>query len=97
MQNTPMTDRHTAHEHDGHSCKDLLEWLSDYIDGDLKGELYERIKAHANHCEPCVAFIQTLQKTSELIQNKPGIDVPPEAMDELTTSLQQCKNEMKSA
>lgn len=92
-----MTDRGTTHHHDEHGCKALLEWLSDYIDGDLKGELYEKIKTHASHCEPCGAFIQTLQKTAELIQNKPGISVPPEAMDELAASLQQCKNEMKKA
>jgi len=90
-----MPNHNTAHDHDEHGCKDLLEWLSDYIDGDLTGELYERIRTHASHCEPCVAFIQTLQKTAELIQNKPGIDVPPEAMDALTTSLQHCKNELK--
>lgn len=92
-----MANHDTAYGHDEHCCKDLLEWLSDYIDGDLKGELYERIRTHASRCEPCVAFIQMLQKTAELIQNKPGIDVPPDAMDELTASLQQCKNEIKKA
>ncbi|HIC03968.1 MAG TPA: zf-HC2 domain-containing protein [Nitrospirales bacterium] len=97
MENIPMTDHDTTPHHDERSCKDLLEWLSDYIDGDLKEELYEKIKNHASHCKPCVAFIQTLQKTAELIQTKPGIDVPPEAMAELTVSLQQCKNEMKKA
>ena len=92
-----MPSHDTAHVHDEHACKDLLEWLSDYIDGDLKGELYETIKTHASHCDSCVAFIQTLQKTSELIQNKPGITVPPEALNELTASLQQCKNQLKKA
>jgi len=91
-----MTDHTATHDHDGHNCKDLLAWLSEYIDGELTGELYERIKTHSSDCKPCVAFIETLQKTSELIQNKPGIDVPPDAMDELTAALQQCKNEIKT-
>ena len=92
-----MANHDTTHSHDGHSCKDLLEWLSEYIDGELTGDLYEKIKNHSSDCEPCVAFIETLQKTSELIQSKPGIDVPPAAMDELTAALQQCKTEIKKA
>ena len=92
-----MANHDDAHDHDGHNCKDLLEWLSEYIDGELTGDLYERIKNHSSDCQPCVAFIETLQKTSELIQNKPGIAVPSESMDELTATLQQCKNVLKNA
>ncbi len=90
-----MVDHAAAHDHKEHDCKDLLEWLSEYIDGDLQGELYEKIKNHEHNCKPCLAFIQTLRKTSELIQNKPGIDVPPEVMETLTVSLEQCKHELR--
>jgi len=90
-----MLDETTA-PHTEENCKDLLEWLSDYIDGDLKGDLYTRIKAHEAACKPCAAFIATLQKTSELLLNKPGINVPPEDMDDLATALQQCKSDLKN-
>ena len=86
----------TTDPHTEENCKDLLAWLSDYIDGDLKGDLYDRIKAHETSCKPCAAFISTLQKTTELLLNKPGLNVPPEAMDDLAAALQQCKVELKN-
>ena len=86
-----VTDPHTTE-----NCKDLLEWLSDYIDGDLKGTLYDRIKTHEKNYKACAAFIATLHKTAELLLNKPGINVPPDAMENLTTALQKCKVALKT-
>jgi anti-sigma factor RsiW len=49
---------------DEHStCKSLLGFLSDYVDGDLSEELCREIESHAAECQNCRVVVDTLRKT----------------------------------
>lgn len=50
-------------------CRDLLESLSDYIDGDLGLELCAEIERHMAGCENCRVVVDTLKKTIYLYQS----------------------------
>jgi len=46
------------------SCHDLLEYLSEYIDGALEDQkLCKKIEAHLSECEDCRVVFNTLEKT----------------------------------
>ncbi|MEW6487017.1 MAG: zf-HC2 domain-containing protein [Thermodesulfobacteriota bacterium] len=45
------------------SCKEILDNLSAYIDAELDPSLCEEIRRHMAGCDPCVAFLNTLEKT----------------------------------
>lgn len=64
--------------HDGLICHDLLEHISEYVDGSLRVELCEKIEEHLDGCENCRIVIDTLKKTVELYQETSGEDVLPE-------------------
>jgi len=49
-------------------CRDLLNSLSEYVDGSLQEEFCVEIERHMIGCEDCRIVIDTLQKTVELYQ-----------------------------
>lgn len=45
------------------SCHELLNSLSDYVDGTLGEELCTELERHLSDCENCKIVIDTLKKT----------------------------------
>ena len=70
------------HRHE--DCRQLLNSLSDYIDGDLQQELCDEIELHMKDCDNCRIVIDTLSKTISLYQtsSEPAV-VPDEVRQRL--------------
>ena len=51
-------------KHEG--CHDLLDSLSDFIDGDLGADLCTEIERHLQGCENCRIVVDSLRKTVSL-------------------------------
>jgi len=51
-------------------CHDLMETLSDYVDGDLNPVLCEELERHLRECPNCRIVVNTLRKTIELYQKE---------------------------
>lgn len=58
------------------SCKDVFAVLSAYLDLELPPDACEKIRAHIAGCQPCVAFVESLQKTIELCRQYQPSNVP---------------------
>ena len=50
-------------ENDLSTCKSLLGFLSDYVDGELSDELCQEIQSHTAECQNCRIVVDTLRKT----------------------------------
>jgi anti-sigma factor RsiW len=63
----------SRHRHgtDEMRCGEMVEYLSDYLDGDLDAALRRTIDEHGGQCPPCRAFIRTLQATVEAVRSLP--------------------------
>ncbi|KPL00382.1 MAG: hypothetical protein AMK75_05480 [Planctomycetes bacterium SM23_65] len=55
-------------------CEDLKEYLAAYADGELEGELRERVRRHLDECERCRSECAELKKVAELYRGS----APPE-------------------
>jgi anti-sigma factor RsiW len=64
--------------HDPSRCRDLLERLSLYIDGDLKGAARRSLVNHLRRCPCCDEFARSLQRTVRLCQNAGKRRLPPD-------------------
>ena len=53
---------------DHESCRDLLESLSDYVDGALESALCSELERHLEGCENCRIVVDSLRKTIYLYQ-----------------------------
>lgn len=54
------------------SCKQMFSELSDYLDEELDEALCEELEKHMKDCEPCEAFLSTLEKTIEQCRTMPA-------------------------
>jgi len=50
----------------GLGCKEILEKLSEYIDGELDPKICQDLEQHMKDCNPCLLFIDSLKKTITL-------------------------------
>jgi len=74
--------------HDKENCRQLLDSLSAYIDGDLQQALCEKIDAHMADCENCRIVVDTLRKTVYLYQASTDIpEMPADVKERLYQRL----------
>ena len=63
---------------DGVNCRDLLDKLSEYIDGELDPRLCQEIERHMADCHPCLLFVDSLKKTITLYKYATSEPLPKE-------------------
>ena len=73
------------HKHE--ECRELLNSLSDYVDGELQQDLCDEIELHMKDCENCRIVVDTLNKTVSLYQTSPEPEVPEDVRQRLFHSL----------
>jgi anti-sigma factor RsiW len=65
------------------SCQELVELVTDYLEGGLPPEQRARFEAHAARCKGCGAYLEQMRQTIELLGHFPPEQLSPEAEREL--------------
>jgi len=65
------------------NCHDLLDGLSDYLDGEASAELCAQIRRHMAGCDKCRVVVDTLGKTVKLYRQLPKPDMTEGARERL--------------
>jgi anti-sigma factor RsiW len=65
------------------TCKELVELVTDYLEGALSSEDKERVEVHLATCDGCVAYLQQMRKTIQTIGNLEEHSLSPQAKDNL--------------
>ncbi|MBI4383221.1 MAG: zf-HC2 domain-containing protein [Nitrospinae bacterium] len=47
-------------------CKECIELLNDYLDGELDPKIATSLEEHFQDCPPCIAFLNTYKSTTKL-------------------------------
>ena len=68
------------------TCHDLLDSLSDYVDGSLGEQLCAEIERHLENCEDCQVVVDTLRKTIYLYH---ATSSPPHVPEDVRSRLFQ--------
>ena len=61
------------------SCRELVELVTDYVEGDLPAEEHERVEQHLETCQGCHTYVDQMRQTIELTGTLTVEDVSPEA------------------
>ena len=69
------------------TCHDLLDGLSDYLDGEASAELCAEIERHLGGCNKCRIVVDTLRKTVTLYHQLPQPEMPAQARERLYKRL----------
>jgi anti-sigma factor RsiW len=70
-----------------HSCEALVDLLCDYLEGELPLDERAEIDRHMADCPPCLAFLNTYQKTAEICRALRPEDIPKEVQERLIRFL----------
>ena len=65
-----------------HSCKEVLQALTEYLEGDLTPEDRERFERHMQDCPPCDAFLKTYCKSGDLAREVLKSRAVPEELND---------------
>jgi anti-sigma factor RsiW len=69
--------------HEQAICRELLDQLSEYVDGELEAALCIELEAHLAHCTNCRVMVDTLRKTITLYHAQVSAELPAEVEDRL--------------
>ena len=63
-------------------CKECLDLLYDYLEGDLDQETIKSLDEHFQDCPPCISFLNTYKSTTKICRNTLNQVEIPEAIRE---------------
>ena len=70
------------------SCKEILETLAEYLEGDLTAEERATFERHMQDCPLCDAFLKTYRKSGDLAREVfKNREVPAELNDRVRSFL----------
>ena len=69
------------------TCREMVDLLSDYVDGHLERALARRLKAHLRGCSECTAFLRTFRTTQALTKEAACQEMPAELKVRLRSFL----------
>jgi len=76
-------------QEDSTRCREILELLSDYIDGDCAPPVRALVESHLADCANCLAFLNTLKKSVEMTRELSCDEIPDEVRLRLHRLLQR--------
>jgi anti-sigma factor RsiW len=71
------------------TCRELVELLLDFLDGELPEERRRILEAHLALCQPCLNYLETYKVTIQLTRRLPDIPPPPELLERLKAALRE--------
>ena len=72
---------------DGLSCRELVELVSDYLEGALTRTEHSRFEAHIGGCDHCAAYLRQMRETLVLLGTLPADALSREAEEELRAAF----------
>jgi anti-sigma factor RsiW len=76
---------------DGVSCRELVELVSDYLEGALAPHEHSRFEAHIAGCDHCAAYLRQMRETLALLGTLPADALSRDAEDELRVAFREWK------
>ena len=80
MAETPLT------------CKQLVELVTEYLEGTLPPEERTRFEAHLAVCSPCDTYLEQMRRTIDLTGRLRETDIDPPARERLLDLFRQWKS-----
>ena len=68
-------------------CRELVELVTEYLEGTLPGEDRTRFESHLAECEYCATYLDQMRTTIRLVGRIPEESVDPDAMQALRAAF----------
>lgn len=71
------------------TCKELVEVVTDYLEGRLPAHERSRFEEHLRDCPGCAAYLDQLRQTIRLTRALREEHIPPRVRDELLAAFRR--------
>jgi anti-sigma factor RsiW len=65
------------------TCKELVELVTDYLEGALSADMRNRFEEHLAGCPFCKIYLDQMRQTIRTVGHLPDEAISPEALDTL--------------
>jgi len=76
----------------GLSCQELVELVSDYVEGALSRSDRTRFDRHISGCPHCTAYLEQMRRTLAVLGRLEEESLPPQAREELLAAFRDWKS-----
>jgi anti-sigma factor RsiW len=76
------------------SCQELVELVTDYLEGRLSRADRKRIDSHLSGCDGCTAYLDQLRATIRLTGRLREEDIAPELRERLLDAFRESRNDL---
>jgi len=76
------------------SCQELVELVTDYLEGALPDELHERFDEHIAHCSGCRAYLEQMRATIRATGTLTPESLSPDAESALLDAFRNWKRDV---
>ena len=63
-------------------CRQVVDKISEYLDGELDPELVRELERHLEHCEDCRVVVDTTRKTVEVFCDTEPAPLPNDVREQ---------------
>ena len=77
----------------GLTCKEMVELVTDYLDGALPSDMRARFDQHLKGCDPCVIYVEQMRQTIAALGSLPEESVSESALNTLTEHFRRWRAE----
>ena len=74
------------------SCRELVELVTDYLEGMLPAAEHERVDRHLETCQGCRTYVEQMRQTIRLAGTLTEQDISPAAREELLAVFRDWKS-----
>jgi anti-sigma factor RsiW len=71
------------------ACQELVELVTEYLEGRLSPVDRERFDAHIAGCDACTAYLEQMRMTLDALGRIPEESIPVEAREELLIAFRE--------
>jgi anti-sigma factor RsiW len=74
------------------TCRELVQVITDYVEGNLSRRDRRRFEAHIRGCDGCTTYVEQMRETIRLMGVLRENDLEPAARDELLAVFRDWKS-----
>ena len=65
------------------TCKELVELVTEYLEGAMSAAEWQRFEQHLNQCSGCRTYLEQMRQTIQSVGRLSEESLPPAARDQL--------------
>jgi anti-sigma factor RsiW len=75
------------------TCQEMVELVTDYLEGLMDGGTRARFEAHVAECDACTLYIEQMRMTIVALGHIPAESISPEAEEELLAAFRNWRQD----